>query len=71
MFPPIIYCRVIIAFDGITINTSVQATFISSDINAFNAVADVTLVFILLGEDRITDDLFYQILINTQAARYT
>jgi hypothetical protein len=64
MFPPIIYCRVIIAFDGITINTSVQATFISSDINAFNAVADVTLVFILLGEDRITDDLFYQILIN-------
>ena len=71
MFSPIIYCRVIIAFDGITINTSVQATFISSDINAFNAVADVTLVLILLGEDRITDDLFYQILINTQAARNT
>lgn len=50
MFLHIICCCIIITFDGIAINTSVQTTFISPDINTFDTVADITLVFMAQSE---------------------
>lgn len=60
-----IICRsIIIAFDGITIDASVETTLISANINTFDTVADSTLVFIFPGKDGAADNPFYQFLVD-------
>lgn len=49
MFLHIVFHAVIVTFDGIAVNASVETTFISAYIDTFNAVADVALILILLA----------------------
>lgn len=49
MFLHIVFHAVIVTFDGIAVNASVETAFISAYIDTFNAVADVALILILLA----------------------
>ena len=47
MFLSVIFHTVVIAFDGVTIDASVEATFISAYVDTFNAIADIPLIFVV------------------------
>lgn len=63
----IIFCGVVIAFDCIAIDAPVEATFIRTDVDAFDAVADTPLILVFLGKNRAADNSFYQFFVDTQA----
>ena len=69
MLVQIILHRIIVPFDGITINTTIQATLISTDVNTLRTPANITLIFIFPDGYRITCNSFHQLIINAQSTR--
>ena len=65
MFLHIVFHAVIVTFDGIAVNASVETAFISAHIDTFNAVADVALILILFSKNRITGNSFNQFFVDT------
>ena len=45
---------------GVTIQTTVETSVVSTDVDAFNATAHVPLIFVFPGGDRVARDPFYQ-----------
>ena len=62
---------IVVTLDSVAINAAVQTTFVSAYIDAFDTVADIPLVLVLPGGDRIAYDLFDQFFIHTQATGYS
>ena len=69
MFLSVIFHTVVIAFDGVTIDASVEATFISAYVDTFNAIADIPLIFVFFGKEGVAGDSFDQFFVDTQSGR--
>ena len=69
MFLSVIFHAVVIAFDGVTIDASVEATFISAYVDTFNAIADIPLIFVFFGKEGVAGDSFDQFFVDTQSGR--
>lgn len=63
--------RAVVSPDGITVDTAVQTAFVGPDVDTFDAVAYVALIFVLMCPDRIASYAFDQLTVDTQAARDT
>ena len=68
-FLSVIFHTVVIAFDGVTIDASVEATFISAYVDTFNAIADIPLIFVFFGKEGVAGDSFDQFFVDTQSGR--